>query len=142
MNQCGTMALLHSLANTPNLPFRDGPIKTLFEECKGLPMDEAAEKLDIVDISAAHTAAALSGQSEARLSVPTPPDDVHPDGGFSAFVSQNGQLVELDGWNDAPLLHGPIQRDLIHSVLEVVKEIAESKQDIRFTVLALAPATQ
>lgn len=135
MNQCGTMALLHTLANTSGIPLQDGPIKQLFQKSVGLPMDEAAELLDAVDVSASHAAAALSGQSEA------PPDDVHPEGAFSAFVAQNGQLIELDGWNDLPLLHGPITRNLIHSVIDVVKDIVEMKQIIRFTLLALAPTT-
>ncbi|EJD54514.1 cysteine proteinase [Auricularia subglabra TFB-10046 SS5] len=136
MNQCGTMALLHCLANTPDLPLRDGPIKQLFANCKGIPMDDAAAKLDESDISALHTAAALIGQSE------TPPADIHPEGAFCGFVEQNGNLIELDGWTEQPRLHGPIEGSLIKSVIRVVKEIMTLRDgSCMFTLLALAPAS-
>ncbi|KAH7104949.1 cysteine proteinase [Auriculariales sp. MPI-PUGE-AT-0066] len=133
-NVCGFMAMLHVLGNTPGVPLAEGSqFATLFKETRGLPMEEASDKLDAADVWKAYTEASLSGQSE------TPPAHIHPEGAFCAFIEQDGQLVELDGWNDAPLLHGPIEKDLVHSVVKVVRDdIIPLEQHIRYNILALA----
>ncbi|GJJ12866.1 hypothetical protein Clacol_007112 [Clathrus columnatus] len=138
-NHCGTMALLHGLANTPSLPLADGPIKTLFNQCKGLNPEESATLLENTNISQLHVAAADLGQSHLD-----DPDDTTSH--YLAFVDHNGEILEFDGWaRSGAVSHGPIairgEGDFFKSVITVVKEMMASTGSIKYTLLVIAPAS-
>lgn len=138
-NHCGTMALLHSLANTPSLPLEPGPIKTLFEQCKGRTPSENAKLLEETNIVQLHRSAADLGQSWLD-----DPDDIESH--YLAFTDYNGQLLELDGWaRTGPVSHGPIavrgDGDFLKSVIAVTKDMMSKSGSIRYTLLVIAPPT-
>ncbi|KAK7032152.1 ubiquitinyl hydrolase 1 [Paramarasmius palmivorus] len=136
-NQCGTIALLHALANTSSIQLRDGPIKSLFDKCRleRLGAEETADLLATTDLNNLHDAASRAGQSDL------PPPGVEPHNHFVAFVEHRGQLFELDGaCRPTPVYHGPIEGNLLHSVAEVVRGIIiQEEGKINFSLMALAP---
>jgi ubiquitin carboxyl-terminal hydrolase L3 len=63
---------------------------------------------------------------------------------FIALVHRNGTLYELDGRKSGPVDHGPTTPSgLLHDACRVVREFMDRDPgELRFTLLALAPATQ
>ena len=62
---------------------------------------------------------------------------------FVSIVHVNGELVELDGRKDGPIRHGPTtEMSLLKDACQkVVKKFMERDPDeVRFTILALAPS--
>ncbi|KIJ54817.1 hypothetical protein M422DRAFT_240901 [Sphaerobolus stellatus SS14] len=133
-NHCGTLALLHALANTPSLPIANGSMKQLFDKCRGLDPDESTKLLESTEITSLHENASKT----VCLKVPDPKID--SGNHFLAFVNHEGQLIELDGWARLqPISHGPIQGDLLHSAINVVKKMMVEANSIKFSLMAIAP---
>ncbi|PHJ20586.1 ubiquitin carboxyl-terminal hydrolase uchl3 [Cystoisospora suis] len=108
-NACGTIALLHCLANLPRdrFPLQPGGfLEKFLEETANLTPEERAKKLETDNaLASAHKSYETKGQS----SVPTPErSDV--DTHFVAFVydEKTGCLYELDGRKNRPINHGPV----------------------------------
>lgn len=133
-NACGTIGLLHALANTSAVSAikSDSPLDTLFKKARATKdADERAEVLvNSKELQMVHESTASQGQSQA----PEDLDNVlcH----FIAFVrSETGELVELDGsWGrKGPLVAGKkveSQEDLLTVAVEYVKENYVSDQTI------------
>ncbi|EST07850.1 Peptidase C12, ubiquitin carboxyl-terminal hydrolase [Kalmanozyma brasiliensis GHG001] len=145
-NACGTIGLLHALANsTATSSIKpDSPLDTLFKKAR--TTDDADERADILvnskELQTAHETTASQGQSQA----PEDLDNVllH----FVCFVrSQDGELVELDGsgGRKGPLRRGKkveSQEDLLPVAVEFVKDnyMALNPEEVNFNLIALGPS--
>lgn len=59
---------------------------------------------------------------------------------FVCFVHVGGLLYELDGRKVAPISHGPTTAEtLLSDSCAVVKRLMETTDNIRFSLMALAP---
>ena len=144
-NACGTIAVLHALANVP---------KTIQETCirpsswlhsfmqncpaSSSPTEKAMHLENDTTIETYHEDATNDGQtSRGNME-----DDI--DLHFISFVHVNGKLYELDGRvEQGPVCHGcTTQQDLLKDACGVVKQLMEADpSDMRFTILAFAPAS-
>ncbi|KYN04249.1 Ubiquitin carboxyl-terminal hydrolase isozyme L3 [Cyphomyrmex costatus] len=135
-NACGTIALLHSVANNLDMiQLEDGFFKKFLEETKGLSYIERGERLEKAqDIIDTHMESAQEGQTEA------PAEDVEVYHHFVAFIHKDGSLYELDGRKSAPISHGSTTPEtLLDDAARVCKEYMEhDPTEVRFTVVALA----
>ncbi|XP_012228476.1 ubiquitin carboxyl-terminal hydrolase isozyme L3 [Linepithema humile] len=135
-NACGTIALLHSVANNlDSIQLEDGFLKKFLNESKGLSYIERGANLESAqDIIDTHMESAQEGQTEA------PGEDVEVYHHFVAFVHKDGTLYELDGRKPAPINHGATSPDsLLNDAALVCKEYMErDPNEMRFTVVALA----
>lgn len=134
-NACGTVALIHSVANNmEEINLKDGILKSFLDESKDLSFAERGELLvNAQDIITVHKHSAQEGQTEA------PEEDTPVYYHFVAFVQKNGTLYELDGRKSAPLDHGPSSREtLLEDAARVCKEyMARDPSEMRFTIVAL-----
>ncbi|XP_073252388.1 ubiquitin carboxyl-terminal hydrolase isozyme L3-like isoform X2 [Porites lutea] len=106
-NACGTVAIIHSIANnTDVLQLEEGFLKRFIESTKSLSPEEKGAKLESDEnISEAHEACAQEGQTE------TPSAEDHVDLHFVAIVHKDGSLYELDGRKSFPINHGKTSKD-------------------------------
>ncbi|KAL0124912.1 hypothetical protein PUN28_006638 [Cardiocondyla obscurior] len=136
-NACGTIALIHSVANNLDvIQLEDGFLKKFLDETKGLSYAERGERLEKTqDIIDTHMESAQEGQTEA------PGEDIEVYHHFVAFVHKNGSLYELDGRKPAPINHGTTTpEEFLDKAAQVCKEYMErDPNEMRFTVVALAP---
>ncbi|KAJ4496304.1 peptidase C12, ubiquitin carboxyl-terminal hydrolase [Lentinula edodes] len=145
-NACGTIGLLHALANT-GIKFAPGsPMAQFIEACKGAKKDktpeERAEFLETTPLFAEiHAETASTGQS----AVPTDLDtDLH----FTCFVEVEMEgvphVVELDGRRAGIMDRGKIYNDLLTDVASLVKEtyIKSSSGSIQFSMTSLGPPAE
>ncbi|WVR07037.1 hypothetical protein IAU60_004076 [Kwoniella sp. DSM 27419] len=146
-NACGSIGLLHSLLNLPEQSqdslSPDSQLAKFKAACTALSPVERAKLLDEADFfTAAHTAAAQSGQSAI------PEDLENVDNHFIAFVEgydENGEkrIVELDGTRAGPYDQGP-STDFLEDVAKVVQEqyIDRADGDLNFSMIVLAGQPQ
>lgn len=138
-NACGTIALLHAVANLSTLTGGDVPLApgSFFERfisstLKASPAERAAalEADDSIDES--HGEVAQLGQSDVV-------DDTHAH--FIAFSLKDGHLYELDGRKDTPVNHGASSEDtFLEDAVAVIRAfMARDPEEVRFTMVALAP---
>lgn len=138
-NACGTVALIHSIANNlDNINLQEGCLKQFLDKTSNSSPEERGKLLENDQgIVEAHKAIAREGQTAA------PEEDEEVDHHFVAFVSRNGHLYELDGARRLfPVDHGPTSPEkFLSDAARVVKEfIAKDPNNLRFTVMALAPS--
>jgi len=138
-NACGTIGILHAVANLSTYTggevalapdsFFDKFVKATLE---ATPEEraEALEKDDSIDES--HAAVAQQGQSEVV-------DDTYNH--FIAFVAKGGHLYEMDGRKEFPINHGPTSEEtLLEDAVKVVQAYMDRDPgELRFTMVALAP---
>jgi len=140
-NACGTIGLLHALANSDVTIDPTSPLAKFFTEVMPLSPELRAKTLQETHLFAdAHVTAASLGQS----AVPSVNDDV--DLHFIVFIQamsseEPGQkrLVELDGRRPAPVDHGKSE-DFLQDVANLVraKYIALSTSQ-NFGLISLGP---
>ncbi|XP_065217222.1 ubiquitin carboxyl-terminal hydrolase isozyme L3 [Planococcus citri] len=133
-NACGTVALIHSIANNlDRIDLADGPIKNFINSIRGLSPEEAGKLLQQSEISQVHDKVAREGQTKA----PDPNESANFH--YVAFVEKDGCLFELDGRKPLPINHGPTTKETLlqDSVREVKKYVASDPQNPLFNVLAL-----
>ncbi|KAI8320408.1 peptidase C12, ubiquitin carboxyl-terminal hydrolase 1 [Martensiomyces pterosporus] len=132
-NACGTMAVIHSLANNQGDIQVGGYLGKFLSRVADMTPEQRAEVLegDAV-IAGAHLESASAGQTAA----PQPEEDVELH--FISFVSVDGDLYELDGRQPAPFNHGP-STDLLKDAARVIKKRIQSFEGgtQEFTVLSL-----
>jgi len=137
-NACGTVALIHSLANNADkIELGDGVLKTFLDKTKSMKPDERGHSLEEDEgISQAHEASATEGQSamvdrETKL-------DTH----FIAFVHVDGKLIELDGRKKFAITHGDTTPEtlLVDSALVCKQFMERDPKEMRYAVLALTAA--
>jgi len=140
-NACGTIGLLHALANADVTIDPTSPLAKFFEEIGPLTPELRAEALVETQLFAdAHVTAANLGQS----AVPRQDEDV--DLHFVAFIHAMSaevpgekRLVELDGRRPSPVDHGK-SHDLLQDVAGIVrtKYISHSTSQ-NFGLVSLGP---
>ena len=144
-NACGTMAMLHALANCPK-QIREVSIQSsswlssFLHKCPAsLPPEQKAEILESdTELERMHdhaTGALCNATSRGALSDKV---DTH----FVTFVCVDRKLYELDGRVDeGPICHGETTQDnLLRDTCEVIKRLMEADpSEMRFTLVALAP---
>lgn len=137
-NACGTIGLIHSVANNCH---REGFVQegsvldSFFKATDKLPPKERGEYLEHdKGICDAHETSANEGQSRA---VGANEDvDLH----FVAIVNVNGNVYELDGRKDSPILHGKCtEDDFMIAAADVCKKFMErDPEEARFSIIALS----
>ncbi|KAL1456126.1 hypothetical protein WDU94_000876 [Cyamophila willieti] len=139
-NACGTIALIHSVANNLNgIELEDGFLKKYLEESKDLTPEKRGHLLeDNQNISEVHKVIAQEGQT-------APPDDREPvPYHFVSLVHKDGALYELDGRKSSPINHGATTPDsLLSDASQVAKKYMERDPDnVYFTLVALTSAVE
>lgn len=134
-NACGTVALVHGVANnTEKIELSEGPLKKFLDEAKSLnPSDRGTLFVNSEGIINAHNELAQEGQTNT----PRPEDPVNHH--FITFIHKDGTLYELDGNKAFPINHGPTTEE---SFLEDAAKacqifMARDPEEVRFTVMAL-----
>nr|XP_033478891.1 ubiquitin carboxyl-terminal hydrolase isozyme L1 [Epinephelus lanceolatus] len=134
VNSCGTIALLHAVANNQSkLKFdSDSALKKFLEETANMSPDERAKHLEKNQaICGAHNDVAAQGQCRPEA------DKINFH--FIAFVNADGQLYELDGRINGPVKHGATKDEsFITDASKVCRGFMEREQgEVRFSAVAL-----
>jgi len=140
-NACGTVAVVHTLANLSSQGqmelIEDSFMINFMKKCEGKNPMERAHLLEEDDkIECAHAEAELQGQSNSN----TGKVETH----FITFVEVDGFLYELDGRKDSPTNHGKLEgKTVLQKAVEVATQFRDrDPEDVRFAMLALAPAQE
>ncbi|KAF9352610.1 Ubiquitin carboxyl-terminal hydrolase isozyme L3 [Mortierella sp. NVP85] len=139
-NACGTMGVLHSLAN--NWPDNkelnlkeDGIILNFLKKTRDLNPDDRAIALEEDEAFATvHRNHASTGQTE------TPDLQAEVNLHFVCLVQKGGRLYELDGNKKQPIDHGPCT-SFLHNAISVAREfVARDPENFQFSVIAATTA--
>lgn len=135
-NACGTIGLIHALANNQDkIKLKEN--STLLNFIKGTEektSDEIAEMLETDDsFQTAHEDAGNEGQTVHDEAVPI---DLH----FVAIIEKEGKMWELDGRKTAPVCHGDMKTSgFKKSAADICMSFMQRDPDeMRFTMLALS----
>lgn len=137
-NACGTVALIHSIANSKDqINLLDGHLKTFLKESEDLDPIKRGELLEKCEgIMNLHKEIAQGGHTE------TPEPEAHVDYHFVAFTHVDGCIYELDGRKQFPINHGPISAPelLLEDSVKICKSYIERQPDlVQFSIVALSP---
>ncbi|KAJ1980702.1 ubiquitinyl hydrolase 1 [Dimargaris xerosporica] len=136
-NACGTVAVLHALANSRDIiSLEPGPLEEFLNRARDLTPVQRAKLLEkSADIAEAHSSVATEqGQTSA------PSADSRLNLHFVCLVGNNGRLYELDGRKSAPVDHGP-SADLLTTAARIIRDfMARDPDNIQFNIVALTPA--
>ncbi|KAJ7918971.1 hypothetical protein B0H13DRAFT_2231061 [Mycena leptocephala] len=140
-NACGTMGLIHAIANSDVTLEPDSALAKFIEQCTDkTPEERAKHDSSLRDI---HAAAATSGQSAVPTNLDT---DLH----FTCFVaapssrgpSSEGssmRIVELDGRRNGPIDRGECT-NLLADAAKIIRELyIGDSQSMHFNVMSLGP---
>ncbi|XP_056228871.1 ubiquitin carboxyl-terminal hydrolase isozyme L1 isoform X2 [Seriola aureovittata] len=133
VNSCGTVALLHAVANNKSkLTFdTDSALKKFLDETANMSANDRAKHLEKNKaITEAHNEVAVQGQCRPEA------DKVNFH--FIAFVNVNGQLYEFDGRMNGPVNHGGTKDEsFITDAAKVCRGFMEREQgEVRFSAVA------
>ncbi|XP_052400837.1 ubiquitin carboxyl-terminal hydrolase isozyme L1 isoform X1 [Carassius gibelio] len=137
VNSCGTVGLVHAVANNQDsIDFdSDSALKKFLKATSGMSAAERAKELEQNKaFQETHDAVADEG--------PCPPEGDKVNFHFITFVNVNGQLYELDGRMDGPVNHGPTKPEsFVMDAARVCREFMErEKGEVRFSAVALSKA--
>lgn len=138
-NACGTVALVHALANNEDKITFDGDkhFRAFLNATKGMSPQERSKYLEEdKGMGHAHEELAQEGDTQA----PSRDTSVMPH--FVAFVHSGGKLLEMDGRKEAPVCHSNTTPDtLLEDAVAVVKKFMDrDPEEINFNLMALAKA--
>ncbi|CAG4941621.1 unnamed protein product [Parnassius apollo] len=134
-NVCGTIALVHSVANNTNhIELEDGLLKNYLNNAKGL---DAAAKGALLENSVAILEAYKDIEMNISREDATASHDVSNH--FVTFIHKDGSLYELDGRKSFPINHGSTSADsFLEDAAEVCRSfIAREPDNINFNIMAL-----
>ncbi|XP_067943966.1 ubiquitin carboxyl-terminal hydrolase isozyme L3-like [Watersipora subatra] len=136
-NACGTVGIIHALANNGNQVSLDESkaLSAFLKRTASMNKDERAVALgEDESIGSAHESSAQEGQTEA------PDINTKVNLHFVAFVHHNGGLYEMDGRKSAPTRHGnTTPGTLLEDSMKVAKQFMERDPgELSFTITALA----
>uniref|UniRef100_A0A3Q4ME72 Ubiquitin carboxyl-terminal hydrolase n=1 Tax=Neolamprologus brichardi TaxID=32507 RepID=A0A3Q4ME72_NEOBR len=127
VNSCGTIALLHAVANNKDKMTFDGAsaLKKFLDETANMSPDDRAKHLEKNKLFI--------------LSQPSQPEADKVNFHFIAFVNVNGQLYEFDGKINGPVNHGPTKEEsFVMDAAKVCRGFMErEKGEVRFSAVAL-----
>ncbi|XP_062376538.1 ubiquitin carboxyl-terminal hydrolase isozyme L1 [Sardina pilchardus] len=137
VNSCGTVGLLHAVANNQDkMDFdSDSAIKKFLAATASMSAADRAKALEKnKDIQTTHDEVAVEGQcriEEGKV-------NFH----FITFVNVNGQLYELDGRMEGAVNHGATKDgSFIMDAAKVCRQFVEREKDeVRFSAVALCKA--
>jgi len=138
-NACGTIGVLHSLANNQE-KLGLSPESSLYkflEKTKNLDAFQRAKELVVTkDIAEAHTESANQGQTK------TPELNADINLHFVAFVERDGHLYQLDGRKPFPINHGKTSANsLLEDSCKIIGEFMKrDPTEVNFSMMALVPA--
>jgi len=140
-NACGTVALIHALANNKeilNIDCEKAFGKYLSNTQEMTPEQRAEYLKTDGSITSAHSQSAHEGQTE------TPSINDELELHFIAYIQKDGFLYELDGAKEFPINHGPANADnLLEKSVEVVRKLIElNPNENRFNLIGLAAKDQ
>jgi len=134
-NACGTVALMHAVANNADkIGLSDGALKTFLSRTADMNPEERGHELEKDEsISAVHEECAGEGQT------PAPDRDQKLDTHFIAFVNVDGNIYELDGRKKYPINHGATtDATFLQDGVKVLRGFMErDSAETRFAVVAL-----
>jgi len=134
-NACGTIALIHSIANNlDQIKLQDGELKKFLDETKDMTSAKRGEKLvEAKGISDIHKEIAGLGQTE----IPESGQVFHH---FVAFVHKEGSIYELDGRKPYPINHGTSCADtfLVDAARVCREYMKRDPENVQFSIIALA----
>eukprot|EP00164_Ancoracysta_twista_P000538 GFYU01000718.1.p1 GENE.GFYU01000718.1~~GFYU01000718.1.p1 ORF type:complete len:236 (+),score=74.66 GFYU01000718.1:76-783(+) len=137
-NACGTVALVHALANNRDkLSLEGGFFKDFVDANLTTDAHKRGELFGTLEgLKNAHESMATEGQTAA------PEADAALDFHFICFVEVDGHLYELDGAKEFPVNHGECASDrVLHQAAKVIQSnyIQILGQDQMFSVITLGP---
>ncbi|KAH9946529.1 peptidase C12, ubiquitin carboxyl-terminal hydrolase [Amylocystis lapponica] len=145
-NACGTIGLLHALANSDVTIVPESPLARFIDECKDKTPEERAKTLETTPLFAnIHAEAASGGQTSVPVDLNT---DLH----FTCFVKapsppreegivpdEAARVIELDGRRQGPIDRGECV-DLLQDVARFVREVyVANTASVQFSMLSLGP---
>ncbi|KAI9564837.1 hypothetical protein GHT06_008577 [Daphnia sinensis] len=137
-NACGTIALIHAVANNlDKIDLAPGHLKNFLDATKDLSPEARAEKLEADEgLSSAHEESAQGGQTEA------PSRDENVNLHFITLIHHSGGLYELDGRKSRPIPHGnTTPESFLEDAAKVCRELmAVDPEEVHFTLVALTGA--
>jgi ubiquitin carboxyl-terminal hydrolase L3 len=149
-NACGTVGILHSLLNAGptvlDASLRSDSWLAQFRDATASIDSDAIHKAELLEndpiISTMHDTAT----SDAANATDRGQIDDHDNliTHFIALVRVNGKLYECDGRKKSPICHGPcpLPTDLLPTAITVIQKfMARDPDEMRFTIMALAPNT-
>jgi len=136
-NACGSIAVLHSMANL-GTDLADGPLKKFMEKTKGMKADaRGVALLEALDIQ--EQADETANDSEInQTEAPQREDSVNAH--FVAFVYKDGSCYECDGRKAYAVNHGMCdESDFLKFTCAVIKQefMAKDPKSIKFNACAL-----
>ena len=144
-NACGTIGILHALANIPE-PLKvaaipvDSWLGKFYESCPSQLSSVAKAEIleEDEEIENKHDAATSDEQNQTNRGALDQQLITH----FVAIVNVNGKMYELDGRKVKPVNHGDTTQEsfLADSARVVQKFMDRDPEEMRFTILALAPS--
>ena len=144
-NACGTIGVLHALANIPP-PIQEMTIEPhswldrFYQSTPAIMSPLAkAELLESNDeIESKHDKATSDGANQTSRGNLDDKVNTH----FVALVNVKGGLYELDGRKEGPIRHGDTtDAGFLKDACQVVKTFMErDPEEVKFTILALAPS--
>ncbi|KAG0362872.1 Ubiquitin carboxyl-terminal hydrolase isozyme L3 [Podila minutissima] len=143
-NACGTMGVLHSIANNwahgGHLKLDDGSImKKFLEKTVALTPAERATALEQdQSLASVHESHASTGQT----ATPDLADEVNLH--YVCLVERDGHLYELDGNKPYPINHGASSKDtFLTDAIKIAKEFIErDPENLNFSVIAATTAEE
>eukprot|EP00978_Attheya_sp_CCMP212_P005375 scaffold12028_cov50-Attheya_sp.AAC.1 len=144
-NACGTVGILHALANvSPQMKEmalinQSSALGKFYRDATTVqtPMEKANVLEENEEIAALHKATAID-PSNASSSAAEDEVDTH----YVTFVHVNGGLYALDGRKSNAIRHcDTTESNLLQDACRVIQEefMAKDPNELRFTILALAP---
>ncbi|ETW78868.1 cysteine peptidase C12, ubiquitin carboxyl-terminal hydrolase 1 [Heterobasidion irregulare TC 32-1] len=144
-NACGTMGLLHALANSNVTIKPESPLSQFIDECKNKTPLERSKLLEETPLFAAvHEEFASSGQSAV-------PENLDVDLHFTCFVQASAasaraaetetmemRLIELDGTRNGPIDRGTCTNLLKDAATYVKEKMIPNVPSAQFSMMALA----
>jgi ubiquitin carboxyl-terminal hydrolase L3 len=139
-NACGSVALLHVLANNMTTVAPGSIMETFYSDAKDQSAGQKGAALEKNDqICKLHSSFASLGQTD------TPDSSNDVDLHFIAFIhGKDGNLYELDGRLEGPLDHGPIEVDQSGAFFLACSNAIQERfigdsSSVNFTAMALVP---
>ncbi len=145
-NACGTIALLHAIANNAGADAAAAPLQLeegsflgkLCEHCRAMSPDERADYLDAkaeAGLESAHNSAAVD---DVRKGETITEEDMSTNLHFVCYVEKNGKLWELDGRNPAgPSAVADCDRaEVLEKAASAIQKRMSASSSLQFSVMA------